>query len=1194
MPSARIPEAELERLKSEVSVEQLARARGVKLVRRGADLHGRCPFHDDRNPSLVISPEKNLWHCFGACSEPKGGTVIHWVMKAEGVSWRHAVELLRADLPQLSTDQAPVVKKSTTEKLPRIAEPDVEDQALLGRVVGYYHQTLLDTPRAQEYLRSRGLEDPEMLAHFRLGFADRSLCYRIPASNRQAGAQLRGRLRKLGVLRKSGHEHFRGSIVVPLFDAEGRVVQMYGRKVTRGLRSGTPNHLYLQGPQRGVFNRAAFLASKELILCEAILDALTFWCAGHRNVTTTYGTSGLTEDLRAALEEHGIQKVAIAFDRDKAGDEAAERVAAELAEMGIAAYRVQLPPGQDVNEFATKGKAGMAGLGAALRAAVPMGPSEAAGKTARKGRQQGGAKPPKPRGKKKAANRERSRGEEGQPAEGDAGGAGAPPSEAGEEEAKGTVASRASARETDPQPTTDQPLPAPTTEEPTPPAAPSRSEPTGPLPPAEDPAPEPSSLEASPDPAPPAPTTDLPEEPPPPGAVAEPPDPDDLARPIFQPPSAEELLEPRGQDLWMRRGERSYRVRGLAKNLSYEVLKVNVLVFREGAENLPGPGYHADVLDLYVSRSRQLFVKEAARVLGLEVEVLEKDMGKLLLALEAAQEAEIQRQLQPPEEEEPELTDVERLEAMSLLRSDDLFAEILADFERCGVVGEETNKLAGYLAAVSRKLRRPLAIVVQSNSAAGKSSLMDAVLAFMPEEEQVNYSAMTGQSLFYMAESDLRHKILAIAEEEGAQRASYALKLLQSEGALTIASTGKDPTTGRLKTEDYRVEGPVMIFLTTTATDVDEELLNRCLVLTVDEGQEQTEAIHERQREAHTLEGQLTQRQRARVLRRHRNAQRLLKPVMVSNPYARRLTFQGKKTRSRRDHLKYLTLIDAVTLMHQHQRELKTAWDGELEVQYIETTLQDIERANQLAHRILGHSVDELPPQTRRFLRSLAEMVQELQCQHELERSEVRFSRREVREYTGLAQSQVHVHLQRLEELEYVLVHAGRRGRSMVYELTYEGDAHEPEPIFPGLIDVAKLRRQAAGEAPSAGQATDEDDEEPEPAPSLPAPDPEPAPAPKPEVSVSTGNLSESGALNSESEGDLSASILPQFGLNSGSIRTPPESPESLSTSSSSSSLEAKNPTSSPNARLGTPGRAAPVVASPRRSRSRLGGAGEE
>ncbi|MCL0148984.1 DNA primase, partial [Klebsiella pneumoniae] len=141
---------------------------------------------------------------------------------------------------------------------------------------------------------------------------------------------------------------------------------------------------------------------------------------------------------------------------------------------------------------------------------------------------------------------------------------------------------------------------------------------------------------------------------------------------------------------------------------------------------------------------------------------------------------------------------------------------ILADFAAIGIVGEETNTLVGYLAAVSRQLDRPLAVIIQSSSAAGKSSLMDAVLSLVPSEAQVRYSAMTGQSLFYMGETNLKHKILAISEEEGAENASYALKLLQSEGEVTIASTGKDPTTGNLMTQEYRVEGPVMLFLTTT------------------------------------------------------------------------------------------------------------------------------------------------------------------------------------------------------------------------------------------------------------------------------------------------------------------------------------------------------------------------------------------
>jgi len=235
-----------------------------------------------------------------------------------------------------------------------------------------------------------------------------------------------------------------------------------------------------------------------------------------------------------------------------------------------------------------------------------------------------------------------------------------------------------------------------------------------------------------------------------------------------------------------------------------------------------------------VSRPRMAFVKQAAEELGLKEEVIRRDLGRVLMKLEELRDEQIKEALQP-KEKAVTLTDEERAEAMALLRDPRLLERIVEDFALCGVVGEETNKLVGYLGVVSRHLEAPLAVMVQSSSAAGKSSLMDAVLAFVPEEQRVQYSAMTGQSLFYMGETDLQHKVLAIVEEAGAQRASYALKLLQSEGELTIASTGKDPVSGRHITHEYRVKGPVMIFLTTTAIDIDEELLNRCLVLTVNE-----------------------------------------------------------------------------------------------------------------------------------------------------------------------------------------------------------------------------------------------------------------------------------------------------------------------------------------------------------------------
>jgi energy-coupling factor transporter ATP-binding protein EcfA2 len=527
------------------------------------------------------------------------------------------------------------------------------------------------------------------------------------------------------------------------------------------------------------------------------------------------------------------------------------------------------------------------------------------------------------------------------------------------------------------------------------------------------------------------------------------------AEPSPSPSRASVPLKRHGEELYVRLGDRRWRIRGLEKNLSFEVLKVNVLVARE-SERTPGGTFHVDTLDLYAARQRAVFVKQAADELGVEEEVVKKDLGRVLLALESVQEEEIQRRLEPATKA-VELTEEEKAAALALLRAPDLLDRILSDFERSGIVGEETNKLTGYLAAVSRKLEEPLAVVIQSSSAAGKSRVLEAILAFMPEEERVQYSAMTGQSLFYMGETDLKHKILAIAEEEGAERASYALKLLQSEGRLTIASTGKDASTGRLVTHEYHVEGPVMIFLTTTAIEMDEELLNRCLVLTVDEGRAQTRAIHVLQRERQTLEGLLVNQDRRRILKVHQDAQRLLRPLLVANPFARELTFLDHQTRTRRDHMKYLTLIRAIALLHQYQREVKTAQHGGREVRYIEVEKQDIAVANRLAHEVLGRSLDELSPQTRRMLNLLEAMVAERAKAQGIERSDFRFTRREVREWTGWTDFPVRTHLDKLVALEYVLAHRGGPGQRFVYELLYDGEGAGGRPFLMGLIDVERL-----------------------------------------------------------------------------------------------------------------------------------------
>jgi DNA primase len=938
----RIPETELERLKNEVSVQRLVEASGIELKKAGKDWLGRCPFHADDTASLVVTPTKNLWHCFG-CGI--GGGPIDWVIKLKGVSFRHAVELLKAD-PSLAAGVAAgeAPQRTTVRALPAPVALDADEQTLLDQVIDYYHATLKQSPEALAYLQARGIGigGGEAIERFKLGYANRTLGLRLPAKNRLAGNELRTKLQRIGIYRDSGHEHFNGSLVIPVLDAQGHALEVYGRKLRDDLRPGTPKHLYLPGPHRGVWNLDAVQASEEVIVCEALIDALTFWCAGYRNVTTAYGIEGVTDELLAALTTAPVKRVLIAFDRDEAGERGAAKLAKALMAAGVDAYRIAFPKGMDANEYALKVTPAAKSLGALIRKAEWLGQGQA------------------------------------------------PQRQACEPVVEAMPAVE---------------------------------------PPAAEPAP---SLAAEAEPLPAA---------------------------AMPPASSEVAADVSEREVVLRFGEgaeaRRWRVRGLPKNLAVGVLKVNLMASIEDGR------FHVDTLDLYAARARVVFLQQAAGELGLPEPMLKTDLGRVLLKLEGLQDDAIREALAPKAPTEPTMTEAEAQDALALLKAPDLLQRILADFEACGIVGERVNKLTAYLAATSRLLDAPLAIVVQSSSAAGKTHLMDAVLACMPPEQCVRYSALTGQSLYYLGQSNLKHKVLAIAEEEGAHRASYALKLLQSEGELTIASTGTDPNTGNLVTQEYRVEGPMSLFMTTTAIDVDEELMNRCLVLSVDEGRAQTQAIHARQRQRRTLDGLLGRERKQAVLDVHRNAQRLLKPLAVVNPYADRLTFLDDRTRTRRDHEKYLGLIDIIALLHQHQRPVKTATAQGKTIEYIEATLDDIAQANALAHEVLGRSLDELPPQTRKLLAELVRWVGERAKAQGLPRPEVRFSRRELREALAWGDTQLKVHLGRLVELELVSPHR-LAGGALAYELRYDGDG-SAAPHLSGLIDVQALRAYDAG-----------------------------------------------------------------------------------------------------------------------------------
>lgn len=980
----RIPETEIERVKSETDLVALVQSRGIELEKHGSkDWKGLCPFHPDKTtPNLIVSPQKGLFHCM-TCG--KAGNAIQFVQLHDGISFRHAYDLLshggKAVFTAAGQSSGPL-KMGSIPRLPCPLDPEADDVTLFAQVAGYYHERLKSLRPglgARAYLASRGLDHEELIDRFQIGVADRSLGLRLPDKNRKEGELLRSRLTRLGLWRATGHEHFNGCLTVPLRNAAGCEphgpigVSLYGRR----LNPSAVNHLYPEGPHRGLLNPEA-LQSSEIILCEAVLDALTFYANGFRNVTCLYGTQSFTDELWEAILAHKVRTIRLAYDADESGDRAAARDAERFKEHGIEVYRIRFPHGMDANEYACKVKPADKSLALLVNGAVWIG---------------AGARPPCPSPPKEAVAVEKINGH-------------ALAVEPVKEESRPSlslVAASVSRLEEDatkvekaagnlPAIAVEKPLPLATT---------------------------------------PAPSAPL-------GVLGT-------------------GLACRGDAWFLTLEGREYRVAGLEKTLGTDALKITLrLRVLTGSDN--EERFHLDQLDLCRDQERRRFIERAAEETGLTPELLKRDLGRLLLAVEQAQ-----MELAKPQEQADRLVPLspeEREEAIAWLTAPDLIKRLKEAFHKSGLIGEENNTLIAYLACVSRKLERPLAIIIQSASAAGKTTLMDAVLSFFPEEERVKYSAMTGQSLYYLGETNLKHKILAVVEEAGAEKASYALKLLQSEGELTIASTGKDPQTGRMVTQEYHVEGPVMLFLTTTAIDLDEELQNRCLTLTVDESAEQTGRIHQLQRERRTLSGLIAKEERRDLLRQLGNAQRLLAPVSIINPFATALTFPTVRTRNRRDHEKYLTLIDAIALLHQYQRRRGQHLVNGRAVEFIEVTLDDIALANQLAPEVLGRSLDDLPPQTRRLLGHIRQLVKSKQSTNGIAAASI-FSRKELRDACGWSLTQVRVHLERLVELEYLAIRHGRLGSQFVYELL--GDANAPEIVaHVGLISVDDLRQKYA------------------------------------------------------------------------------------------------------------------------------------
>lgn len=433
---------------------------------------------------------------------------------------------------------------------------------------------------------------------------------------------------------------------------------------------------------------------------------------------------------------------------------------------------------------------------------------------------------------------------------------------------------------------------------------------------------------------------------------------------------------------------------------------------------------HIDTLDLYSNRARASFIADASARLELDASAIEGDLLNLVLALDEHRKNTAAKMQGRPRDTEHVMTSEERAAGIAFLTAPDLVAEIVRDCATVGYVGEADNKTLGYLIATSRKMREPLSAILVASSGAGKSALMDILEEMMPPEDLYAVSDLTDNALFYMQPDELTHKLVIIAERSGSEDADYSLRELQTKRILRKGVAIKDPESGRIKTVRIEVRGPVAVMESTTNPRMNPENANRCFVLHVDESRAQTIAIQEAQRRAKSAEGLEGDESRAAVIARHQAAQRLLEPLRVVIPFAQAIKFPAETVRTRRDHARFLNLIEAVAFLNQMKRAVKESRG----VRYIEASFEDYDLARSLALEVLKANLDELPRASRALLEK---MEAEAAKRNPQKRDATLFARRDLTGLTGWTYAQIRNAITPLLDSETVTMERGTRGMAL-------------------------------------------------------------------------------------------------------------------------------------------------------------------
>ncbi|GBF32884.1 DNA primase [Desulfocucumis palustris] len=374
-------------------------------------------------------------------------------------------------------------------------------------------------------------------------------------------------------------------------------------------------------------------------------------------------------------------------------------------------------------------------------------------------------------------------------------------------------------------------------------------------------------------------------------------------------------------------------------------------------------------------------------------------------------------------------------DAMDFLKDPNKIKRIINDYEQLGYVGEDFNIPVAYLAATSRKLEKPISLLVTGPSSAGKSMLVNTTLKLIPGNEKIELDRLTQTALYNYRNTvnnqdfTLSHKILRINEVEGAKKATYPIRALLSEGKLTSSISIKSK--GIYKTEEFTVNGPIVLFETTTGT-INPENHTRVFEVVVDETKEQTRRVHEITAKRWSSNPQAVSQNNEKIIRRHHNAQALLKSYKVIIPYAEHINFPDNHVRSRRDYERYLLLVVTVALLRQYEKNIPP------DAEYISADLVDYEIAYNLGVKLLTNIYDPLKGQrSRDLLNTLIELVMRKSTSENKEPKSVKFTRAEIMNFDrGWNQTEIQRHIHHLEDSGYLHVHEGGQGKTYIYSLT--------------------------------------------------------------------------------------------------------------------------------------------------------------